>query len=93
MTHFIVQTAAATPAVKCWGIYRRVAVLEVEQPLLSVKMISPRARGCVRVVKTWENCNVGTTERCAYNRALAEARELAKELNGGIDLYMASQLG
>jgi hypothetical protein len=44
-------------------------------------MLSERARGVVRVVATWEKLNVGKTARCAYQRALADAIELAAELN------------
>lgn len=80
-THYIVQAAATTPAANCWGTYKRIAVLEVEAGLTHVAMISPRARGCVRVVATWEKLNVGTTDRCAYRVALKEAREMAEQLN------------
>jgi len=81
-TAFIIQTAAAAIRT-CWGVYRRVAVLEVEvdaegEPV-GVAMISERARGVVRIVETWEACNVGKVHRrggagrCAYSRALVEA--------------------
>jgi hypothetical protein len=46
-------------------------------------MISPRARGVVRIVQTWERLHVGITERGAYQRALVEARALAERLNSG----------
>lgn len=80
-THYIVQTAAAKMPSRCKGTYRRVAVLEVAQGLGFVSMISERARGCVRVVQTWEKRNVGVTEKSAYRRALKEARTLATALN------------
>lgn len=80
-THYIVQTAAANMPNSCWGTYRRVAVLEVDADYDAVSMISERARGCVRVVETWERCNVGTTARCAYWRAQDAAYGLATELN------------
>lgn len=82
MTKFIVKTAAANMPSSCWGTYRRVAVLEVKSNVKDVAMISSRARGVVRVVETWEKCNVGKTARCAYQRALADAAHLAKTLNG-----------
>ena len=82
-THFIVQTAAAPMPNSCWGEYRRVAVLEVDANKNCVSMISERARGVKRIVRTWEKCNVGTTERCAYDRAVKAARELAASLNAG----------
>jgi hypothetical protein len=78
---YIVQTAATTPSATCWGTYRRVAVLEVDPGVESVKMISTHARGVNAIVKLWENCNVGSTERCAYRVALAEAADLAARLN------------
>ncbi len=81
-THFIAQTAAARMPDSCWGKYRRVAVLEVDADRLSVSMISERATGCHRVVETWERLHVGTTERCAYQVALAEAEAMVAEMNG-----------
>jgi hypothetical protein len=46
------------------------------------KMISERAIGIRKVVQTWERRYWGTTERCAFEIAKAEAAELAAELNG-----------
>jgi len=86
-THYIVQTAAAAMPGSCWGVYRRVAVLEVREGVLAASMISERAVAVVAVVATWERRNVGRVHRrggegrCAYSRALAEATELAEELN------------
>ena len=81
---YIVQTAAANMPSSCWGIYRRVAVLEIDGNVSEIKMISSRARGVRRVVKTWEKLNVGKTGRCAYNRALAEAAELVARLSAEV---------
>lgn len=81
MTKYIVQTAAETMPGGCWGRYCRVAVLEVDEGIDRASMISPRARGVRRVVATWERCHVGRTSRCASERALAAARELAASLN------------
>ena len=83
MSHYIVASSRAKMPTTCWGRYRRVAVLEVEDGVSSVAMISDRARGCVRVVRTWERLYEGTTERCAYRVALSEAWELAEALNAG----------
>jgi len=77
---YIVKTAAAKMPAKVKAPYRRVAVLEVT-PGAAPKMISARARGVVRVVQTWERQHVGLTDRCAYQRALAEAHALAARLN------------
>lgn len=46
-----------------------------------VTMISKRARAVKRVVAEWERLNVGCTTRCAYEVALAEAREMCERLN------------
>ncbi len=78
-TEFIVRTAAAHMPNSCWGVYRRVAVLEVIKGTVPA-MISSRARGVVRVVATWERRNVGSTDRCAYERAVSAARAMAAEL-------------
>lgn len=57
------------------------AVLEVDLGLDSVSMISTHARGCRRVVETWERLSVGSTARCAYEVALHDAEELCADLN------------
>lgn len=82
-TRFIVQEAAAAMPSSCWGQYKRVAVLEIEAdwPEDTVSMISERARGVVRVVRTWEKLRVGTTERSCYIQARREAGALAAYLN------------
>lgn len=80
-THYIVQDAAEKMPASCWGKYRRIAVLEVDADREHVSMISPRARGCHSIVATWEKLHVGTTDRCAYSRALVEATDLADRLN------------
>ena len=79
---YIIKTAAANMPASCWGRYARIAVLEVEAGIQDVSMISERARGCIQIVKTWEKLNVGSTERCAFSRAMAEAEALCAELNG-----------
>lgn len=85
-TEFVVLTASAKMPSSCWGNYGRVAVLEVERGT-TPKMISPRARGVVRVVETWERLHSGKRAgrggRCAFSRALLEAEELAARLNAG----------
>ena len=82
MEKYIVMTASTTPVSTCWGIYRRVAVVKLEDGFRGTpKMISIRARGVDEIIETWENRNVGSTPRCAYRRALAAAEDLAAELN------------
>ena len=84
MDRFIVMTASAKMPSSSRGIYRRVAVVETDG-VTEPKMISQRARGCVRIVETWERCHVGKTERSAYARALKAATALAADLNQEVD--------
>jgi hypothetical protein len=80
-TRFVVITAAAQMPNSCWGVYRRVGVVEVAADADADRLsIDPRRKGVIRVVSTWEKLNVGTTARCAYQRALADARQLVAEL-------------
>jgi hypothetical protein len=80
-TRFVVISSAAAMPNSCWGVYRRVGVLEVSGDVDERRLaIDARRKGVVRIVTTWERLNVGRTERCAYQRALAEARELAASL-------------
>ena len=82
---FIVMTASASMPASCWGTYRRVAVVELEDGFDSrPEMISERAKGVKEIVQTWEKCNVGKTWRCAYNRAVTEANNLADTLNDNL---------
>ena len=74
---WIVQTASACMPTSCWGRYSRVAVLELElgwPAARGVSMISTHARGVRRVIETWEKLYHGTTDRCAFYRALEEAQ-------------------
>ena len=83
------MTSAAAMPQSCWGVYRRVAVLEVD-PGARPAMISERARGVRRIVATWERLNVGKVAlhaglrpvgRCAWSRAMKDAAEMAEEMN------------
>lgn len=80
--YVVVDKAARMPA-RCWGRYRRVAVVEVVDPDVRVPAIDARCRNVVRVVRVWERLNVGQTARCAFARAMVEAQELAAKLNAG----------
>jgi len=78
---YVVLTASAKMPSSVHHPYRRMAVVEIE-PGAVPAMISERARGVRRIVRTWERCATGKTERCAYRVALAEAETLAARLNG-----------
>ena len=82
-TSFMIMEASAQMPGSCWGMYKRIAVVEVavvEGSPVTPKMISNRARGLVRIVETWEKLNVGDVARqggvgrCAYSRAMVEAQ-------------------
>lgn len=81
---YIIMTATAQmPRAKTFGVYKRVAVVELEPGFEGTpKMISERARGIARIVESWERCNVGKTARSAYGRAMAEAEALIEKLQG-----------
>ena len=81
MSRYIVMTASAKMPLTCKGRYGRVAVVEVEDPNVTPKMISERARNVRRVVETWERQYWGRTDRCAFYRAVGEAQQMADKLN------------
>ena len=79
-TYHVVSSAASMPN-KCRGVYKRVAVIEVdhhERPLGTGPTRIADEIG-VGVVATWERLNVGTTDACAYRVALREAAEVADD--------------
>lgn len=81
MSRYIVMTASAQMPSSVRSAYRRVAVVETNLPEgEEPKMISTHARGVVRIVETWERCNVGRNVRSAYARAYAEAEALVEKL-------------
>ena len=80
MPRFIVMTSSASMPASVKSPYRHVAVVETDgegEP----KMISERAKHCVRIVRRWGPCFQGLTERSAFMRAYAAAEALAKQLN------------
>jgi len=81
---WIVMTSCAKMPSSCWGIYRNVALVKVCQHFaawnIKPAMLSKRARGVLEL-RHMGAFHVGKTERCAYQRALASARERAQLLN------------
>jgi hypothetical protein len=63
----VVSACAAMPS-SCWGVYRRVAIVEVPTGV-KVKAIDPRR---MTVIATKEKLNVGSTARCAFDRAVSD---------------------
>jgi hypothetical protein len=84
-THYVVQTSAAKMPTSCWGRYRNVAVLEIDEGRDSVAMISERARGCRSIVWYRGNLHSGRTMRSADGRAIVEAEARADRLNARQD--------
>ena len=82
---FVVMQAAACMPNSCWGRYRKVAVVEIEDGFKGrPKMISRRAKGVARVVALWDKQSVGKTARCAFQKALAAAEALCARLNAEV---------
>ena len=81
----VMDRFAEMPGSWKWGRYRRVGVVELtataQHEGRTPKILSNRSRDIVRVVDTWERQYEGTTPRCAYQRALVAANELADKLN------------
>ena len=84
-TYHVVTSAACMPN-KCWGIYKRAALLRVdrhERPASYTPKTIRAVRG-VEIVSLQDKLNVGTTDRCAYKQALAfleslRADEIARD--------------
>lgn len=75
-----IMTANESMPSSCRGQYRRVAVVETETDERPA-MISKRARGLVRIISDYRRLNVGSTENCAYERALAKAKAELNKLS------------
>lgn len=59
----------------------KAAILSGQPGPTEPAQISPKAKGLIRIVETWEHLNVGLTARSAYRRALAQAEALCMRLN------------
>lgn len=82
MSRYIVMTATAKMPASVKSPYRRVAVIETDLPEgEEPKKIDARDKHVLRIVETWERQFVGATERCAYQRALAEAEAMVERLS------------
>mgnify|MGYP003148158255 CR=1 FL=1 len=81
MDSYIVMDAQASMPASCWGKYRKVAVVELAQPGVMPKQIHPRHKTIRRIVRMWDRLYAGTTDRCAFAKAMTLAKTLASELN------------
>jgi hypothetical protein len=79
-TKYIVQTSAARMPSSCWGQYRNVAVLKVENWVEEASMISERAKGVLEIVAYWGKLH-SRGKNTAFAKALKEAQELCEKLN------------
>lgn len=67
------------------GQYRHVAVVEIDPSVCEIPaMISTHAKGVIRIVSDSGALKVGSTERCAWFRAVEEANVLAAKLNDSV---------
>lgn len=83
----IVMTSSAKMPSSCWGRYGNVAVVEVDPDALppgraKPSMISTHARGVIQILWHSGPRNIGKTSKCAFERAVAHAEAMAKQLNG-----------
>lgn len=79
----IVSSSAKMPS-SCWGKYCWVGVVRLAEGFRGsdVRAISDRTRTVEEVLWGSGGVSVGRTERCAFARAVAEAREVMQELAG-----------
>lgn len=76
MGKFIVMESAARMPSSCWGTYRNVAVVELDEGNFKTpKMISERAKGLKRIVQFWGRLSA-RGKNTAYSRAMEEAKSL-----------------
>jgi hypothetical protein len=69
---YIVMSSASKMPNSCWGSYRHVAIVLTDGATRPA-MISTRARGVRKIVHETAPQHVGSTDRCAYQIALAAA--------------------
>ena len=96
MVAIVVTKSASMPA-SCRGIYRRVAVVDVDYWLAwdtsyQPREISLRCKGVNRIVFDLGPQSVGTTLRCAYQRALVRAHQIADDYNNVRDMADAEAI-
>ncbi len=81
---WIVMTSSASMPNSCWGRYRNVACVDLDQEYTAHNWlpycISDRARGVLKV-RHMGHHNVGKTDRCAYDKVVVEAERRCEVLN------------
>lgn len=81
MRKFIVMTSSARMPNSCYGVYGNVAVVELSVMGKMPKSIDERHKSIASIPFYRGKLNVGSTEKCAFRRALAQANRIAAELN------------
>lgn len=89
---FVLKISSAKMPNSCYGIYKRIGLLEVEDGTIPT-MISVQAKAVKRIVKTWERLHCGKTEKSEFYRVLKEAQALCEELNDGRPLWALAAPG
>jgi hypothetical protein len=58
-----------------------VAVIELSEGYDDAPKITEHSRAVKRIVQLWDKLHVGKTQRCAFQKAFAEAEALRDKLN------------
>lgn len=77
------MTSAAKMPQKCWGKYRNVAVVEIHSEGQMPSAIDSRRKNVLAIPFYRGKLNVGKTEACAYNIALADAQLFLMDIANG----------
>jgi hypothetical protein len=94
----IVDSKSASMPSSCKGTYRWVRVLDVpywlawQHDMGQWAPVSVRDKNVLRVIREFGPCSVGKTERCAFQKALTAAREVAQQYNAAGDAATAEQI-
>lgn len=75
---YVVVTSAACMPNNCWGRYGKVAVIRRRSDVMPSIIVDSKN---FDIIEVWDRLNIGSTDRCAFERAKARALRLAEELN------------
>lgn len=82
-TEWILKTSSAKMPSSCRGIYKKLAIMEVEKGY-EPPSISLRHKQVKQIFKLWEPLFQGKTEKSEYFRYKKKAEELVAKLNAGV---------
>lgn len=86
---YVVLTAQAKMPTSCMGRYGRVAVIKTDGVNMP-KHINPRHNTVKGIVQIWDRLFWGTSNKCAFARAVTAAKALAEDLNRQNDVLFLS---